>query len=514
MVNIFSNQRNHLIVLGFIIFIGFLVRFVAIQNIPPGLYIDEVSIGYNAHRIVEVGQDEHGESFPLFFKAFGEYKFPVYIYLVSFFELFLGKTEIAVRLPSVIAGTFTIALLFVFVRNLIILSQQEKKYHLLPILSSLVLAFLPWHIHFSRAGFEAVVALFFTVTAFWLVTEFWRKNKIAWFLAAVVCFSASVYSYQAYRVIAPLFVVFVFMYSYFTYKTSIKHLLIAGLLFAILLFPVLQFSLSEAGSARFSQASAFSVYKNKAFGEKTLLYPMLYLKNYLSFFSFPYLFTHGDQIGRHQMPGFGLLFRWELPFLLFGAWALLKSQRKLLAIIIAILFFVGPIPAALTVPSPHSLRGLALTVPLSILIALGILYAISQLGQKWKKVVVVFMLLIAAFEGLYFFHYYTDHYPKVNLLDWGAGYKDMIVKVQRHSDSFDEIVIDHNFAFVDTYFRYYDDSINIQIADNTWEKPKEWKKKSVLYIRPDYKTDDDQGVIDRVYLPNENRDVFAEFWKL
>src|SRR3954468_14217139 len=50
---------------------------------PPGFFVDESSVAYNAHTISESGRDEHGELFPLYFQAFGDYKNPVYVYLLA-----------------------------------------------------------------------------------------------------------------------------------------------------------------------------------------------------------------------------------------------------------------------------------------------------------------------------------------------------------------------------------------------------------------------------------------------
>ncbi|HYY94383.1 MAG TPA: hypothetical protein VE713_07680, partial [Pyrinomonadaceae bacterium] len=46
---------------------------------PPGFYIDESSIAYNAETIARTGADEHGTPWPLFFRAFGDYKNPTYV---------------------------------------------------------------------------------------------------------------------------------------------------------------------------------------------------------------------------------------------------------------------------------------------------------------------------------------------------------------------------------------------------------------------------------------------------
>ncbi|HEV7922147.1 MAG TPA: glycosyltransferase family 39 protein, partial [Thermoanaerobaculia bacterium] len=71
---------------------------------PPGFYLDESSIAYNAWTIAHHGVDEYGVRFPLYFKAFGEYKNPVYIYLLAgVFEL-THPTNLAARRFSAFLG--------------------------------------------------------------------------------------------------------------------------------------------------------------------------------------------------------------------------------------------------------------------------------------------------------------------------------------------------------------------------------------------------------------------------
>src|SRR3989344_450319 len=94
--------------------LGLVLRTYKLTSSPAGLYVDETSIGYNAYSIITTGRDEHGKFMPLFFEAFGEYKLPIYIYAVAVTQLFTGPTDLSVRLPSVIFGTLTIPLIFLF----------------------------------------------------------------------------------------------------------------------------------------------------------------------------------------------------------------------------------------------------------------------------------------------------------------------------------------------------------------------------------------------------------------
>lgn len=81
---------------------------LSIAELPRGLYAGECSIGYNARLIATVGRDEHDVPFPLFFKAFGEDKNPVYIYLMAVVYRMIGFSVWSTRFTSFLcwfAGT-------------------------------------------------------------------------------------------------------------------------------------------------------------------------------------------------------------------------------------------------------------------------------------------------------------------------------------------------------------------------------------------------------------------------
>src|SRR5258708_7732467 len=145
---------NPLLLLIFLL--AFAIRFIDLTNVPPGLYIDEVSIGYNAYEILTTGKDEHGEKFPMAFRAFGEYKMPVYVYMTVASIALFGKNTFAVRLPAFLTGFLTVVFFYYLLKELIALDKKFMPYHLTKaflLLSTLLLALSPWHITFSRTGF-------------------------------------------------------------------------------------------------------------------------------------------------------------------------------------------------------------------------------------------------------------------------------------------------------------------------------------------------------------------------
>jgi 4-amino-4-deoxy-L-arabinose transferase-like glycosyltransferase len=128
-----------------------LLRFWKVDSFPPSLNWDEISHGYNAYSILKTGKDEWGNILPTIFRAYGDYKLPVYIYLTVISEAFLGLTPLAVRLTSILAGISTVVFTYLLAKNIF-----SKK---VALLSAFLVAIEPWSFFLSRGAFEANLAL-------------------------------------------------------------------------------------------------------------------------------------------------------------------------------------------------------------------------------------------------------------------------------------------------------------------------------------------------------------------
>lgn len=503
------------IILACILLISSFLMLYQIDRNPPGLYIDEVSIAHNAYKILTTGKDEYGVSYPLWFKSFGDYKMPVYVYSVAGAMALFGKNELAVRIPSAVAGIVSILVVYVLVKNLVALdrslSSTYKKY--LPLLSAFLLAFSTWHIHFSRGGFEVNMGLCFYLLGALLFSFFLRDKRSVFLFLGVIVFLLSMYTYHSFRVAAPLTVLLSLGYFYWKFAKVRSSVVIAGIVFIVGIVPIVQFSLTKEGSERFAQTSAFSEYKATTPFEKLATYPLVYIKNFLSFFSLNFLFSNGDGNGRHQIASFGLFYLWEFVFLLFGIYTFVKKKKSYLFYVVIGMLILAALPAALSRPSPHSLRPLLMVVPLTILIAVGILSCLSII-KKFAKPLIVVVIVIGLFEFVYTAHFYTQHYPKVNLLDWGAGYKDVVIESAALKDKYPKIYVDGKLSDIKTYYDFYGEDVQYEFVPQTWIKPEEFKNKKVLYIRPNYGVKNDPKIIKNIIFPNVNKDIFAQFWEL
>src|SRR5574344_1679999 len=138
-----------------VLIIAFLIRGINLWS-TPALNPDEAALGYNAYSLIQTGKDEHGASWPLHFKSFGDFKPGGYVYLALPFIKIIGLTPLAVRLPNLILSVLTILFLY----KLILLLSKSNA---LALLSAVVLTLSPWHIHFSRGAWESSAALSFIV---------------------------------------------------------------------------------------------------------------------------------------------------------------------------------------------------------------------------------------------------------------------------------------------------------------------------------------------------------------
>ena len=169
-----------------------LTRLYKINEIPPSVYWDEASIGYNAYSIAQTGKDEWGESFPLHFRAFGEFKLPVYIYTVAIFVKIFGLNEFSVRFPAVLFSLGVVMLTY-------LLSRKISGSIWVGLLSGFFISISPWFFIFSRTGYEATAGLMFYLLAVYIFLCI-RKNY--WYIfISTLGFVFSAYSYNSFRII-------------------------------------------------------------------------------------------------------------------------------------------------------------------------------------------------------------------------------------------------------------------------------------------------------------------------
>ncbi len=445
-----SNPRNLFFL--FLLFSFFLItRLVLIQKVLPSLYWDEASIGYNAYSIARDLKDEWEEFLPLHFRAFGEFKLPVYIYATAVSVKLLGLNELAVRLPAVLFSLLIVIFTYLIARKL-------TKSNLPAILSAFFLTVSPWFFIFSRTGYEMTSGLAFFMAAIYLFLDKTRAK----YLLGVICLVITIYSYNSFRIISPL--VFTIFSANFVYKNkgNLKVVIAAAIIMAISLIPVIRLFIYDAGFGRASGISLIpsiaQVYDLEGKPHLQVIFRSAntdlitnvgtVFTNYLKHFSPDFLFG-GDKNPRSQIPGFGQINILDIPLFILGAYCLLKLKGRFVLskerVLILFLFLLGFVPAALFKESPHALRSLTAVPFLVIITSIGV-YCALQKFPKYKNIILPILVIwyLLSFEN-YFGEFITSYTAKSSR-DWQYGYSQVFTKYVDEFGKYNKIIVSDEYA--------------------------------------------------------------------
>lgn len=466
-------MKKTYIVLVLIGILAFFLRFYNATQIPPSLSWDEVSIGYNAYSILKTGRDEFGRFMPLdAFVAYGDYKPVLPIYLTVPFVALFGLTELAVRLPSVIAGTLTVFLTYFLVLELFWkLEIRNLKLQAVALLSALLLAVSPWHMQLSRAGFEANIALFFVVLGIWCVLK--ARERPTLFIAAWLPFVASIYTFNSARYFVPMLGLLLLIYCWKEIRMHTKQF-IAGLSIAVIfLLPIVPYLVSPQARLRFAEVNIFTdlsvvqtanqridadgnTWWSKVFHNRRIGYAKSYLLHLFDHLEPSFLFIRGDGNPKFSIQDVGQLYIVELPFLIMGIYWLFARDRRTAWFLVAWLIS-AIIPAATARETPHALR-IENSLPVwQIFIAYGIVSSIGhQVSKKIKYVFVVVILFMYVGNFSYYWHNYYNHYAVEYSGEWQYGYREAIQAIAPIKNQYDTIIMTENIGRPHMYIAFYE----------------------------------------------------------
>ena len=439
-----------------IIFLAIILRVVLLNEIPNGFYSDEASIGYNAYSILKTGKDEHGMLLPLYFKAFGEYKNPVYIYSAIPFIKIFGLNEFAVRWTSALFGTLTVIFTYFLAKELF-----HKRVGLW---AALFLAISPWHLQFSRVAFEAIsLPCLFTIGCYFLLKGM-GKGKYLFYSSILL--AVTFYTYAPAKVFVPLFLTGFFALNYRSLIKFKRELFLSLALAFLILVPLLIFTVHGQGQSRFNIVSIFtkhslnltrdnilndkywstSLFKSLS-DHKFFLIMYSFLRNYFLHISQNFFFFKGDSNTRHCIGGMGQLYQFEGILLVIGIiFLVLRKRKKHLILLWWILIF--PVPSSFTYESvPHAVRSICGLPVFQIIAALGLVSSFNYIkyvrinksgyktGIKYLTTSVsILFLAFAVYNIRYYFVRYYKEYPKKSFGAWSYGRKEIIQTAENLKD--------------------------------------------------------------------------------
>ncbi|MBP7811300.1 MAG: glycosyltransferase family 39 protein [Candidatus Moranbacteria bacterium] len=394
-----QSLRSHLpltLTLVTLLLFAFLLRIYHLESIPIGLYPDEAANGVDALHALET------HHFELFYPAnYG--REGLFINLQALSIWLLGNTMIALKLCSVLFGTFTVLGLFLLGRELFHRTGAGLA-------AAFMIATSYWAINFSRIGFRAIMTAFLLSFTFYFFFRGLRTQKKLDFLWAGLIFGLGLHTYIAFRV-APLILILLLPALMLSYEHFLQRFWKHGLTFILGAFiaaaPMMyHFFIThpEDFESRSTHISIFSPQVNHGDLPGTLVKTFSTSLIKYTFF--------GDQNWRHNYPPYPLLDPIVGTFFLTGFFLLFFRFFRLLyrrlryhdrdfrLIVDTFLFgsfFTMLAPEFLTNEGlPHALRSIGTQVPVFLFATVPVLWILKKAkhGAVGLRIVILSFLLI------------------------------------------------------------------------------------------------------------------------
>lgn len=417
-----QGDRKEKIVLFSLFFTAFFLRIVCGGYYPPGFTADEATMGYDAYSLLKTGRDQFGNPWPFAFRSFGDYRPPLYVYATVPFVAMFGLTPLAVRLPSLLAGSLEVVFIYILGKELF---RKKAGFS-----AAVLFMFSPWsllHTRFAQEVNVSTLTILIGVVCFVL----WVRHKMLWnAIASSFFFSLSFYAYHNARITTLLLLIGglgVLGLSGRLEKKQTRQIFVAGVMGILLLFPLLQYS-RRFPEAIFRRASGQSIFMDPGINgalwkdivtmpagypvwlsrlrhNKPLYFGRAILKGYFSHFNPNFLFISGDPHERFRTPYSGLLNWTMLFFLPVGFFLFLRGNivhRYILFWLLA-----SPVVASLSTIVPNSQHAQDMTIPLHLIGGTGTVWIFDRVSHI--KRLLILILFIVSFS--LFFYGYTQIIP-------------------------------------------------------------------------------------------------------
>jgi 4-amino-4-deoxy-L-arabinose transferase-like glycosyltransferase len=448
-----------------ILFAGF-IRFYQLGNIPAGLTNDEANVAYDAYSLLHTARDQWNTFLPVNnFIGFGDFQPPMFRYTSIIPIAIFGLNQFSIRFVSALAGVLSVLVLYFLIKKIV----NEKA----ALISSLLLAIMPWAFGLNRMGHESNIAILFLIVG--LIFGFTYKSTKSLFLSAFF-FTLCMYTYSAYILYAPLCFLIILLFNY--KKEGYKKLIFPLIFFLVLISPIL-FQKNSA-SVRFDQVgfttninsiglindlndqrgqclSLFNPIVCKITENKVPLFISTFVKNYFSHFSPNFLYMNGTQTQFSILPQRGLDYLFNfLPLILGFYFLIFKNKNRKAGIAFIILFLVTPIADSLTSDGNYT-RASMMQPFIAGITGIGFYFLFFDLLSKYKRLkssVILVVALLISFSFISFYVVYLTYFKNNYSIYSLYGYKELMTNVSSLENNYDRIYLTRHLNDTKQYIYY------------------------------------------------------------
>src|SRR5262249_51059268 len=214
-----------------------LIRFVALDHLPPGGFFDEVQDHLVAEGIL------HGDR-PVFIADYTQMPALFFYFLAGAIKV-MGRGLTTVRGVSALFGTLTIPAFYLIARRTFVWPVAAA--------TTILLAASRWHVTFSRVGFVTIVGPFFELLAIWCLWRGMESRKTVFYVLLGIVTGIGLQCYYSFNlfpaVLAVAAVSFAFRNGWRRFGQEllpiVRGLALAVLITVVLMIPIIRFAVKN-----------------------------------------------------------------------------------------------------------------------------------------------------------------------------------------------------------------------------------------------------------------------------
>lgn len=471
-------KKTHILLVSILLIASFL-RLWKLDQVPSSLFGDELDVGYHAYSILHTGRDYHGNFMPLQFHSLAEYRTPLYLYSSVPTVALFGINAWGVRLPAALFGILGIWGIYLLVKEMInakwqMLNKEKSgavNSDYLALVASFLLAISPWHIQYSRGGFEVTEMLVFLLFGlYFFFRAIQGEGKFLWL--SVLLLVTMPWIYSTAKLFTPFLLLFVGLVWFINIlriqRKYIVYAIAAGLVVGI---PLLYANFFSGGTQRFNYISVFNdptiepvvgtarfrdalsrgelvdglkpSLADRTFHNKVVFWVDRITTNYLNAFSTDFLFNEGDPNLRHSIKGVGQFFKIEFFPLILGLIFFFTAKiDKKIKWFVAFWFLAGVLPSSITRDGGnHATRLILVLPPVIFLISFGLVNIYKLLPRTYNLLLITCYILLLSLNFVFYQHNFWVHNARDAERWWHSGWQESIQTIKSIDQNYDKVII-------------------------------------------------------------------------
>ncbi|MDE6362780.1 MAG: glycosyltransferase family 39 protein [Lachnospiraceae bacterium] len=219
---------------GTVACIALFVHLFHIAEIPNGIHVDEMGMGYDAWCLAHFGVDRYLKSYPVYLMNFGGGQSALYAYLCIPFVKWFGLSPVTLRLPGIL-----LYMVSLFCGAGVFMLDSDDTARRKALTGMVMMTMLPVFMMLFRIGMDCNLMLAMSVIFLFLAARAVRAQRVTAFVAAGFAGGVLLYTYVISYVVMPVFLALALGYLLAVRKIRFCHVLALGIPIAVLSAPLI-----------------------------------------------------------------------------------------------------------------------------------------------------------------------------------------------------------------------------------------------------------------------------------